>query len=265
LYVPDPTCGVSKECGHDWHATVATTTPQRKVNLHGLAVKMLDELRSCICEIYVDEGFNGPIYHFSFEEKAVQVAEKFLRTAEENQDDGRAIRDDRSQCGDNNSPAVNNISSAHIEVAPPLTEAPQPVPTDSHAQGTRYFCGICGETSEPCSHQRELAHAQGTTPATQKFVLIAQGEGAMCRIVDDLSQQTLHDVMCFCGKWETCEMEEVKEARRTVLDRDNWNCDEDGMQFSCRIAEYETGHIDVYVLAQPSAPSVSETRQKEKD
>jgi hypothetical protein len=87
LYVPDPTCGVSKECGHDWHATVATTTPQRKVDLHGLAIKMLDELRSCICEIYVDEGFNGPIYHFSFEEKAVQVAEKFLRTAEENQDD----------------------------------------------------------------------------------------------------------------------------------------------------------------------------------
>jgi hypothetical protein len=38
-------------------------------------------------------------------------------------------------------------------------------PTDSHAQGTRYFCGICGGTSESCTHQRELAHAQGTTPA----------------------------------------------------------------------------------------------------
>jgi hypothetical protein len=38
-------------------------------------------------------------------------------------------------------------------------------PTDSHAQGTRYFCGICGGTLKPCTHQRELAHAQGTTPA----------------------------------------------------------------------------------------------------
>jgi hypothetical protein len=43
----------------------------------------------------------------------------------------------------------------------------QPVLTDSQAQGTRYFCGICGGTSEPCTHQRELAHAQGTTPTTE--------------------------------------------------------------------------------------------------
>jgi hypothetical protein len=63
------------------------SAPKRPDSCHELAVKMLDELRSCICEIYVDEGFSGPIYHYSFKEKAVQVAEKFLRTAEENQDE----------------------------------------------------------------------------------------------------------------------------------------------------------------------------------
>jgi hypothetical protein len=102
------------------------SAPKRPDSCHELAVKMLDELRSCICEIYADEGFSGPIYHYSFKEKAVQVAEKFLRTAEENQDDERTNRG-----RDNRSASVGNSDSgtrARIDaVAPPLTEAPQPL------------------------------------------------------------------------------------------------------------------------------------------
>jgi hypothetical protein len=122
--------------------------PKRPDSCHELAVKMLDELRSCICEIYVDEGFNGPIYHYSFEEKAVQVAEKFLRTEEENQDDGRAVQGNQKYIGDNSVPTgrdcgIINISDS--EVVPPQICAKQ-VPADSQAQGTtpatQYFDAV---------------------------------------------------------------------------------------------------------------------------
>jgi hypothetical protein len=107
-------------------------------------------------------------------------------TAEENQDArGVTINSNRTDMRP-------DLGNRPHKVAPPLTESPQPrkrrigtsfedtgttpfpggsydgpAPTDSHAQGTRYFCGICGGTSEPCTHQRELAHAQGTTAATE--------------------------------------------------------------------------------------------------
>lgn len=39
---------------------------------------MLNELLYCIEEIRVDSGFNSDIYHYSFDEKAVDIIRKYM-------------------------------------------------------------------------------------------------------------------------------------------------------------------------------------------
>lgn len=39
---------------------------------------MLNELLSCIERYHVDTGFNRPIYHYDFSNKAVDIVKKYM-------------------------------------------------------------------------------------------------------------------------------------------------------------------------------------------
>jgi hypothetical protein len=131
-------------CNHPWHSTAATATPQTRTTMS--ASQALKDLVHCWDVFYSHlpdgeyRGLGG--LRAAFREHRNLVPEVDVKpvplTAEENQDDGRAVQGNQKYIGDNSVPTgrdcgIINISDS--EVVPPQICAKQ-VPTDSHAQGT---------------------------------------------------------------------------------------------------------------------------------
>jgi hypothetical protein len=155
-----------------------------------------------------------------------------MNTAEENQDEGihgRASGGD----ADNRRMETGEVPAApsehSVEVAPPLTEAPQPVPTDSHAQGTMPATEhVCKPSCHnPCLLDND---EKGKWRRPIGYVLTPFGEKIereMCEYFGFPSPPTKVDGIVLEAIWHKLAL--------------------------------------LWPTAQPSAPSVSETSQKGKE
>jgi hypothetical protein len=90
-------------------------------------------------------------------------------------------------------------------------------------------------------------NARREEPAGIRYVITADGEGAMVSLVgDEEIHEALHKFMCVCGRgWRDCSSKGTTSDIAMIDDPDNWSFDEDGNQFSVRW-DYETGRTTLY-------------------
>jgi hypothetical protein len=138
---------------------------------------------------------------------------------EENQDDGRAVQGNQKYIDDNRVPAGRDCGTPNrsdSEVAPPLTEASQPEPmcAECGKPANKHYCYFGSSSPKTFQPVPTDSHAQGTTPV-------------------------------WAAASEIAKLQEMGIERGLELRKH-------------KIAEIISRHF------QPSAPSVSETPQKEK-
>src|SRR5580700_5071176 len=126
-------------CNHPWHDTTATTTPQYPIPLNEHQLASIEiwakDSGPSIGDVWGNEEVRR-LNLTTFARKILGDAEPAPLTAEENQDnDPHANMQHMQKDSHNvNKSSVSSLASLPIHqspVAPPLTEAPQPVPTDS--------------------------------------------------------------------------------------------------------------------------------------
>ncbi len=86
---------------------------------------------------------------------------------------------------------------------------------------------------------------------TQQYVIVAEGEGAVCKVVSNLNlHQELHNTVCACGKpWKQCTTQGNVVDVAGVDVADNWATDERGKPFSYG-ERHETGRVTVYRVTE---------------